>query len=321
MSSLSNGKNLKKSKMIVFPHAKINVGLHVTGRIAPLSGNREAKDQRYAKANQGYHEIETILVPVGLYDALEVIPAPDGQMRFHTTGLPLPADSRENLCMQAYNLLCGKTGKQAAEAPGEPLPPVHVHLHKCIPPGSGLGGGSSDAAHMLMLCNQLFQLNLPDTTLHKLASKLGSDCPFFLNKMPMLATGKGDILREIPLPEISNKLAVIVTPPIRIDTADAYSQITPSKPEKPLPELVNDPIQVWQQQLSNDFEPLVFDRYPAIASIKTKLIRLGARYASLSGSGSSVYGLFDGCIPRDKLQNRFPDCQIHTPEILFLKNH
>lgn len=307
--------------MIVFPHAKINVGLHVTGKIAPLSGNREAKDQHYAKTNQGYHQIETILVPVGLYDALEVIPAPDGQTHFQVTGLSVPEDQKDNLCMQAYALLKEEKDKHASGEHKQPLPPVQVHLHKCIPAGSGLGGGSSDAAHMLMLCNQLFRLNLPGATLHELASKLGSDCPFFLYKMPMLATGKGDILQEFPLPEMSDKQAVIVIPPTSIDTADTYSQITPSKPSKSLLELVKEPMQVWQQQLFNDFESLVFDRYPAIASIKTELIRLGARYASLSGSGSSVYGLFDSRIPRDKLQNIFPDCQIHTPEILFLKNH
>ena len=307
--------------MIVFPHAKINVGLHVTGKIAPLSGNREAKDQHYAKTNQGYHQIETILVPVGLYDALEVIPAPDGQTHFQVTGLSVPVDQKDNLCMQAYALLEEENDKHASVGQKHPLPPVHVHLHKCIPAGSGLGGGSSDAAYMLMLCNQLFRLNLQVPTLHELASKLGSDCPFFLYKMPMLATGKGDILQEFPLPEMSDKQAVIVIPPTNIDTADAYSQITPSKPPKSLLELVKEPMQVWQQQLFNDFESLVFDRYPAIASIKTELIRLGARYASLSGSGSSVYGLFDSRIPRDKLQNIFPDYQIHTPEILFLKNH
>ncbi len=298
--------------MIVFPHAKINLGLHVvaktpnTKRHTANTGRKKAKE-----TNDGYHQLETILLPVRLQDALEVVPASDGVTRITVTGQTLPACGTPNLCLQAYDLLNAEFGRRH-QPPGNNsgLPPVHVYLHKCIPAGSGLGGGSSDAAFMLMLLNDFFELSLKNTQLENLAGQLGSDCPFFLQEKPMLATGQGNILHPIQIPTLHNYRLVIIAPPIHINTASAYSNIKPRKPNISLTEVVAQPPDTWKDKLVNDFEESMFRIHPTIGEIKDSLFAHGAVYASMSGSGSSVYGLFPGPPPMHKLKKRFPASQV-----------
>ncbi len=279
--------------MIAFPYAKINLGLHVVCR-----------------RQDGYHGVETVLVPVGLWDILEVIPASDGTTRMHVTGLKIPPDGKPNLCLQAYELLCGEMAGPGTFQPKNKLPPVHIHLHKNIPPGSGLGGGSSDATFMLLLLNKIFALKISAERLAGMASRLGSDCAFFLKHGPMLATGRGNILRPAPPLPLKLSSLVIVVPPIHIDTGKAYARITPKNPVAPLHRIIRFSNKKWGQVLMNDFEPVICKLYPLIDEIKTILIQAGAWYASMSGSGSAVYGFFSSPPPISQLKILFPDYMV-----------
>ncbi len=281
--------------MIVFPHAKINLGLHVTG-----------KEDRPG----GYHTIESILFPVGLYDALEAIPAPDNTHLFKQSGLHLPDDGNENLCLRALSMIQEELAGEPDNPGHEGLPPLHIHLHKNIPAGAGLGGGSSDAAHMLTLLNERFSLNIHPETLQRMAAGLGSDCPFFLHRQPMLATGRGNLLKPLPGLSLSDYHLLIVHPPVHVSTAEAYRMITPTKPAGELTEIIESPVEQWQGRLVNDFEPLIGRQYPEIAEAKKQLINSGAVYASMSGSGSAVYGLFSTPPPLYALQRSLPGSHI-----------
>ncbi len=281
--------------MIVFPHAKINLGLHITGK--------ENKPG-------GYHTIETVLFPVNMFDALEVIPAPDHSMRFSQSGLPLPDDGRNNLCLNALSLISEELRNRTTDAGNSGLPPLHIHLHKKIPAGAGLGGGSSDASHMLLLLNKRFGLNLAPETLSRLAAKLGSDCPFFLQRQPMLATGRGDQLHPMPELNLQGYTLIIVCPPVHISTAAAYRLVSPARPAADLKQIVHRPVEEWQGKLVNDFEAPISRHYPEVAEAKKHLMASGAVYASLSGSGSAVYGLFSSPPSLDELQTAFPSGHI-----------
>lgn len=250
--------------MIVFPNAKINIGLRITSR-----------------RPDGFHNIETLIVPVKLADALEVTPSADGLFGFSCSGIQIDGPEDSNLCVKAFRLMQVRYG----------LPEVKIHLHKVIPVGAGLGGGSSDAAYTMKLLNRVFSLRLCNNDLKAMAGELGSDCAFFLENRPCIATGKGDILAPFNA-EISGLHILIVKPGVSVSTVWAYGHVKPSGRHLPEPtEFPSDP-EHWQKVLENDFEEVVFEAWPEIAAIKNQMLKLGAVYASLSGSGSAVFGLF-----------------------------
>jgi 4-diphosphocytidyl-2-C-methyl-D-erythritol kinase len=233
-----------------------------------------------SKRPDGFHDLETCFYPVPWLDVLEIIPS--DIFSFTSTGLGIPGKQEENLCIKAYQLLKNKFG----------LPPVSIHLHKIIPMGAGLGGGSSDAAYTIRLINDKFELNLSTHTLMEYASQLGSDCAFFIQDKPMLGTGRGEVLNDIEIP-LKGKYLIIVKPEIHVSTADAFSGITPRPSPYSIKETVTQhPIDQWKNVLKNDFEDTVFKKFPAIKEIKEKLYARGAMYASMSGSGAAVFGIF-----------------------------
>lgn len=249
--------------MVIFPNCKINLGLHITG-----------------KRPDGFHELETVFYPVPLKDIFEIVPSTS--LQFQSTGLAIPGNPESNLCLKAYHLL---------QYDFPHLPPVHMHLHKIIPMGAGLGGGSADGAFALRLLNQKYQLNLSTEQLIEYAAKLGSDCPFFIMNSACYATGRGEILTPINL-DLSCYRFVIVHPGIHINTKWAFEQIQPGLPLRSIKEIIQLPIQDWKYNLSNDFEAPIMQNYPAIEAIKLALYKDGAIYASMSGSGSAVFGIY-----------------------------
>ncbi len=270
--------------MTVYPTAKINIGLSII-----------------EKRNDGFHNIETVFYPVALSDTLHIEAAgADAAEKsdFACYGSELSNDNPDNnLCSKAYRLLHADYD----------LPPVKIRLHKTIPIGAGLGGGSADAAYTLQALNDLFRLRITETKLRRYASRLGSDCAFFLQKEPALGTGKGDVLTPIAL-SLAEYCILLVKPPVFVSTADAYSSVVPKKPQKPLSELLQAPVEEWRRVVFNDFEDSVFAKFPEIGQIKEKMYAAGAVYASMSGSGSSVYGLFRQ-IP-ENVDTLFPGCFI-----------
>jgi len=250
--------------MVSFPPCKINLGLNILN-----------------KRPDGYHNLETCFYPIPWTDILEIIPA--DTLAFSASGNSIPGREDENLCLKAYNLLHTEYK----------VPPVKIHLHKVIPMGAGLGGGSSDAAHTLRLLNSIFQLNISAEKLMHYASVLGSDCAFFIQDKPMFGAGRGDELMAIDI-SLKGKFLVLIKPDVHVSTADAYANVSPNQPEVSLQNtLMTNPISRWKDIVKNDFEESVFKKYPEIQSIKEKMYSLGAVYASMSGSGSSVYALFD----------------------------
>ncbi|MDR2138023.1 MAG: 4-(cytidine 5'-diphospho)-2-C-methyl-D-erythritol kinase [Tannerella sp.] len=259
--------------MLCFPCAKINIGLRVLRR-----------------RNDGYHEIETVFYPVPLRDALEAVPAK--AFAFHASGLPLNVAAEDNLVWKALKLLQQR----------HVIPPLEIFLRKCIPDGAGLGGGSSDAAFMLKLLNDCAALHLSDTELETRAAMLGADCPFFIRNRPLLASGTGNVFEPVDL-SLKGYTIRIVKPDVSVSTKDAYTWVTPSVPPVSLKDIVAQPVSAWKHTLMNDFEPSVCRRRPVIAQIKERLYAGGAVYAAMSGSGSSVYGLFD-----TEVDLSFPGC-------------
>ncbi|HEY0298365.1 MAG TPA: 4-(cytidine 5'-diphospho)-2-C-methyl-D-erythritol kinase [Arachidicoccus sp.] len=251
--------------MINFPNAKINLGLYVT-----------------RKRGDGFHDLETIFYPVQLCDALELIQDKENRFSFTLSGLPVESPTSENLCVKAFQLI----QKYFVQVPN-----IQMHLHKVIPMGAGLGGGSADAAFTLQLLNDKFQLHLSQDDLLKFALALGSDCPFFMLNKACVAIGRGEILEEISL-DLSGYFIVLIYPKVHINTGWAFTQIQPRPLGISLKEIVSQPIENWKNVLYNDFEKPVFEKYPEIQFIKDKLYECGAVYSSLSGSGSSVYGIF-----------------------------
>ena len=260
--------------MITFPNAKINLGLNIT-----------------EKRPDGYHNLETVFYPVPIEDALEIhvqnncqLPAANGQVQkfsLHQAGLEITGNAADNLVVKAY-LMLDKVFD---------LPPVDIHLYKHIPSGAGLSGGSSDAAFMLKLLNKRFELGLTAEKLEEYAAALGADCAFFINNMPTYAEGIGNLFSPITL-SLKDYQILLVKPDIFVSTQEAFSLIKPHKPEYSLKETIALPVSEWKERLVNDFETSVFPQYPAIGEIKDKLYQKGAIYAAMSGSGSSVFGLF-----------------------------
>jgi 4-diphosphocytidyl-2-C-methyl-D-erythritol kinase len=249
--------------MVIFPNCKINLGLHITG-----------------KRPDGFHELETVFYPVQLRDILEVVSSTS--LEFQSTGLAIPGNPASNLCLKAYQLL---------KEDFPQLPPVQMHLHKIIPMGAGLGGGSADGAFALRLLNEKYKLNISSQQLIDYAAKLGSDCPFFIMNKACYATGRGEILTPINL-DLSRYRFVIVHPGIHINTKWAFEQIQPGLPSRSIKDIIQLPIQDWKHYLSNDFEAPIMQNYPAIEAIKMALYNDGAIYASMSGSGSAVFGIY-----------------------------
>lgn len=254
--------------MIVFPNAKINIGLNIV-----------------EKRSDKYHNIESVFYPVPLTDALEVIENKEKtneRIVFSSSGFDIPGNTQTNLCCKAYDLISIDYA----------LPPVKIHLHKHIPIGAGLGGGSSDAAFFIKLVNELFDLSLSWGEMHHYARQLGSDCSFFISNRPVFAEQKGDEYESIAL-DLSSCYLVLIYPAVAIHTGTAYGSVSPAKPIRSLEQdILNLPMEQWKEYINNDFEKTIFLKYPEIKGIKEHLYASGAMYASMSGSGSAVYGIF-----------------------------
>lgn len=266
--------------MICFPNAKINIGLRVTER-----------------RPDGYHNIETIFCPVKLQDALEIVPSESSEDNcvLNLSGIKVDGKPENNLVIKALNILREHHNITT---------PLEIYLHKSIPSGAGLGGGSSDAAFMLKAVSEMYNLGLSNELLSKYASEIGADCPFFLSNTTMYAQGIGDIMEPVSI-DLSNKYIVLIKPEINVSTAEAYGLVKPRKAEPSLKTLIKEPVESWRALISNDFEECIFQKYPVISQIKKHLYEKGAVYASMSGSGSAVYGLFiDHC----NISEEFPDC-------------
>lgn len=253
--------------MVRFPFIKINLGLQILH-----------------KRLDGYHDISTVFYPVRrCFDALEIVPAEGKKTQLRTSGIIVPGNPEDNLVMKAYRLMAAQC----------PIPELDIHLLKRIPTGAGVGGGSSDAAHMLLMLNEFAGLNLPKQTLAELAGKLGSDCPFFIYNMPMLGSGRGEVLTPLPSLELSSYYIRIIFPGIHAPTAEAYAGVIPNDKTENAEDIIALPVSEWKSRLKNAFERSVFSRHPQLADIKQVLYEEGALYAAMSGSGSSIFGIFD----------------------------
>lgn len=253
--------------MIIFPNAKINIGLNIV-----------------EKRDDGFHNIETLMYPVLITDRLEIKKTPghsNGNITFTSSGINIDGNTQDNLICKAYNLLHSDFN----------LPSVTMHLHKQIPIGAGLGGGSADAAFALKGINNMFGLMLSYDELERYAAQLGSDCAFFIKNKPSFATQRGEKLQIIPI-NLANYFIAIVIPNTSVSTKEAYANICPQKPENSLKKLLTQAVNKWQENIKNDFEETVFKQKSEIATIKENMIKAGAIYSSMSGSGAAVFGLF-----------------------------
>ena len=257
--------------MVIFTNAKINIGLNII-----------------EKRNDGFHNIQSIFYPVKINDILEIIKFENENKQksnnyvYNNTGIIIESPEHENLIIKAYKLL----------SKNYEIPSIKIHLHKIIPIGAGLGGGSSNAAFMLRLLNSYFDLQITNIQLIEYARKLGSDCAFFIENKPIYATQKGDVFSNINL-NLDNYKIIVLKPEVNISTKKAYSGIIPKKPENNLNELIKLPINEWKTYIKNDFEITIFRKYPEIEKLKNDLYKSGAIYASMTGSGSAVYGIFE----------------------------
>ena len=264
--------------MITFPNAKINLGLNIVER-----------------RPDGYHNIETVFYPIPLTDVLEIVPAQSTSLTCY--GNPVDCPPEKNLVMRAYRMLQERYD----------LPPVAIYLYKHIPDGAGLGGGSSDAAHTLLMLNQMFNLGIEVSDLATMAATLGADCAFFIYNRPMLATGIGDVMSPVDV-DLKDKTLLLVKPPVGVDTRTAYSRVVPALATVNLLQLITQPVETWDGLLVNDFEPSVFAALPQLWIIKARLIDAGAQYAAMSGSGSTVFGIFDNDKLAEAAADTFADC-------------
>lgn len=254
--------------MVAFPPGKINLGLYIT-----------------EKRTDGYHNLETIFLRVAVRDAIECVPAAPDQtepVRLTVSGRAIAGNATDNLCVKAWHLL---------QRHYPTLPRVQMHVHKNIPMGAGMGGGSSDGSHMLQLLAQQFNLPVTNELMEKLALELGSDCPFFLTQTPCFAKGRGEQLTAVDVP-LPGYWVLLIHPGLSISTAQAFAQIQPRPVTESLPQLIQYPISTWKHRIHNQFEDTVFKTHPSLAEYKQHLYQLGAVYASLTGSGSTLYGIF-----------------------------
>lgn len=250
--------------MVAFPICKINLGLNIL---------RKRKD--------GYHDIETAFFPIPFTDVLEIIPA-KSKTQLTNTGIS-SGSNEDNLCLKVYYLL-------KKDFPS--LPEINIHLHKAIPVGAGLGGGSADASFTLSLLNKMFDLQLSPFRLFGYASLLGSDCSFFLFNKPCVATGRGESMEVMQL-SLSNYKILLINPGIHINTKEIFQQIIPAIPAKKIKDIIQQPVETWKNELVNDFEKIVFPQHEVIKKIKEKLYNHNAVYASMTGTGSTVFGIFN----------------------------
>ncbi len=273
--------------MVIFPNAKINLGLNIV-----------------EKRPDGFHNIESVFYAVPLCDALEIIENKEQNtsVTFNSSGIEIPGDVNDNLCVKAYHLI----------AKDYALPNIKVHLHKHIPIGAGLGGGSADAAFFIKLLNEKFELGLAWGEMHHYAKQLGSDCSFFISNKPSYVQGKGDEFESISL-DLSNYYIALIYPNIHINTAKAYSGVTPKASSRSLEnDLLQLPIEQWKEFIHNDFEDSIFPQFPEIKKIKDKLYNHGAIYAAMSGSGSTVFGFFKEA---SNLKEQFKNCFVFEAQL------
>ncbi|MEY4877053.1 MAG: 4-diphosphocytidyl-2-C-methyl-D-erythritol kinase [Bacteroidota bacterium] len=261
--------------MIIFPNAKVNFGLNIISKRA-----------------DGFHNIQSVFVPVKVEDALEFIPA--NALQFSTSGLPIPGNTNDNLIIKAYHLIKSNYN----------IPFLKIHLHKVIPMGAGLGGGSADAVFFIKSVNNYFELKMNADEMLQIASSLGSDCAFFITNKISFATEKGENLEPFTL-DLSGYKICVIHPKIHVNTAWAYSKIKPLTPNKSIKEILKQPIETWKNELINDFEKPVFEKHPEIQNLKNEFYKHGALYASMSGSGSAVFGIFKNEIPTLTFQQNF----------------
>lgn len=250
--------------MVTFPNAKINLGLHVK-----------------FKRDDGFHELETVMMPIPLYDVLEILPGK--KIELHVSGIGLSETSIEdNLVYKAWQMLNEHYR----------VPPVRMFLHKKIPTGAGLGGGSADAVFALKAMNKIFDLQVPLVEMENHAAKLGSDCALFIQNQAALATGRGEKLHPFAI-DLNGKYLFLVVPDLHVSTADAYRGVETKIPERSLHQIIHEPLSSWEGKLKNDFESSIFRRFPKLEQIKRSMYEAGAIYASMSGSGSAIFGLFE----------------------------
>lgn len=271
--------------MILFPNCKINIGLDILRR-----------------RPDGFHDIATVMLPVkGLRDILEIVRGEEGIV-FTQSGISVDCAPDDNICIKAYRLMAGRFG----------IGGIRMHLHKAVPYGAGLGGGSADAAFAIKGLNELFGLGLDAPAMESLAAELGSDTAFFIRNIPQTASGRGEILAPVEL-SLQGKTLVIVKPPVSVSTAEAYSGVQPQTPLRPLTERISAGIGTWRENIANDFEPHIFAAHPGLGGIKQKLYSLGAEYASMSGSGSAIFGIFDRA--PENAAAHFPGTFVHQEVI------
>jgi 4-diphosphocytidyl-2-C-methyl-D-erythritol kinase len=249
--------------MISFPNAKINLGLYVLN-----------------KRSDGFHSIETCFYPIPWYDVLEIIPSE--KLTFTSSGNSIPGDENSNLCLKTV----------ASLRDAHQIAPVHIHLHKNIPIGAGLGGGSSDAAFTCKALNTIFDLNLSPEQQENVVRPLGSDCAFFIQNKAIIAHEKGDVFSDLNCVDLSGYWIYLINPGIHVSTKDAYNGVIPEPQRKSIYSILKQPVETWKNELVNDFETSVFKQFPEIEKVKNKLYENGAVYAAMSGSGSTVFGLF-----------------------------
>lgn len=251
--------------MLTFPNCKINLGLNIL-----------------QKREDGFHDIETVFYPVPITDVLEIISSREKNTQFYNTGISI-GDNENNLCLKAFNLV-KKDFPQ--------LPEVQMHLHKIIPMGAGLGGGSSDAAFALLLLDKKYNLNISKQQFFDYSLQLGSDCRFFLLNKPCLACGRGEVLEPVAL-SLSGYKMLIVNPGIHISTKEIFGEIIPAFPSKKIKEIIQQPLSTWKNELVNDFEKIVFPKNSQLKKIKEDMYLHGAEYAAMTGTGSTIFGIFN----------------------------
>ena len=268
--------------MIQFPNAKINLGLNILRKRA-----------------DGFHDLETIFYPIALFDTLEFIES--NELKFEMSGIAIPGNMDDNIILKAYHLLKNDFPQ---------LPNVNIHLLKNIPTGAGLGGGSADASFMLMALNKHFQLEISKQNIINYAAQLGSDCPFFIHNQPCKATSRGEVLEVIQLNLVDYQF-VLVNPKIHVNTGWAFAQLTPHQPIKSVFDIIHQPIHTWKEELINDFEKPIFEAHPMMQNIKNNLYDLGAIYASMSGSGSTLFGIFNKDIDQENIKKSFEGLNVY----------
>lgn len=274
--------------MLLLPNCKINIGLNIV-----------------SKRSDGYHNLETVFFPIPLRDNLEFkeIENEDVPYRLVSGGVPIEGKPEDNLIVKVYLDMKAEFN----------LPALELCLYKNIPMGAGLGGGSSDAAAMMKGLNEAYNLQLSAEDMEKRLAKFGADCPFFVRNKPAYATGIGDELTNCNV-SLKDKFIVLVKPDVFVSTKEAYAHITPKLPAIPLAEAIKLPIETWKEQIVNDFEQSVFPFHPELPAIKQTLYDMGAVYASMSGSGSTMYGIFNR--PTPEANEVFDKCFVYTKKLI-----